>query len=106
MIQEDGVSAFLTAYDLAERTERNEPEHHGAGETFAKPTGVPRQVKALDSLSDKQVGGMAGVKNRDPAWGKQRYCTYVIPAQKYILFFLGFSRLSTVARLQQVRHQG
>ena len=84
------MSAFLTAYDLAERTERNEPEHHGAGETFAKPTGVPREVKTLDSLSDKEVGGMAGVKNRDPAWGNQRPCTYVIPAQKNILFFLGF----------------
>lgn len=51
------MSAFLTAYDLAERTERNEPEHHGAGETFTKTTGAPRQVKALDSLSDKEATG-------------------------------------------------
>jgi len=86
------VSAFLTAYDLAERTERNEPEHHDAGETFAKPTRVPREVKTLDSLSDKEVSGMAGVKNRHPAWGKQRPCTYVIPTQKNILFFPGFLR--------------
>ena len=91
------MSAFLTAYDLAERTERNEPEHHGAGETFAKPTGVPREVKTLDSLSDKEVGGMACVKNRDPAWGNERPCTYVIPAQKNILFFLGFLERFIVA---------
>ena len=55
MIQEDGVSAFLTAYDLAERTERNEPEHHGAGETFAKAMRIPGKAKSLNSLSDKEA---------------------------------------------------
>ena len=51
------MSAFLTAYDLAERTERNEPEHYVAGETLAKPMGTPMQVEALDSLSDKEATG-------------------------------------------------
>ena len=64
------MSALLTAYDLAERTERNEPEHHGA-EKFSKNTRVPREVKTLDSLSDKAAAEQAHPINEVPAWGKQ-----------------------------------
>ena len=36
-------------------------------------------------------------KREVPAWGKQRPCTYVIPAQKNIIFFLGFLERFVVA---------
>ena len=63
------MSAFLTAQDLAERTERNESEHHGAKRTFAKAKGVPETVKTLNSLRDKEMNGQEYLNNEDPAWG-------------------------------------
>ena len=63
------MGAFLTAEDLAERSERNEPKHYGAEGTFTKATGVPERVKTLNFLSDKEMDGQEYLTNEDPAWG-------------------------------------
>ena len=55
MVQKDGMTAFLAAYDLAERTERNEPEHHGATEGRSEVTSVCSELNTTQTLSNKRV---------------------------------------------------
>lgn len=56
LIEEDGVSAFPATQDLAERTERNELEHYGAGngkqatQSAAKPLGMTERLDVKEEL--------------------------------------------------------
>ena len=56
LIDEDGVSALPATQDLAERTERNELEHYGAGndkqatQSAAKPIAMTERLDVKEEL--------------------------------------------------------
>ena len=55
MVQIDGMTAFLAAYDLAERTESNEAEHHGATKGRSDVMSVCSELNTTQTLINKRV---------------------------------------------------